>query len=64
MYVKQLLRARYIHGHERARNFSSPEELSAVLLSDPSEERSVQVQIVLGRVDVYSIKEEVNRSKE
>ena len=23
-YVKELLRTRYVHGHERARNFSSP----------------------------------------
>ena len=64
MYVKEPLRARYIHGHERARNFSSPEDLSVVLRSDPCEERSVQVQTVLSRVDVHSIKEEVNRSKE
>ena len=39
-------------------------DLSVVLLSDPCEERSVQVQAVLGRVNVHSIKEEVNRSKE
>ena len=24
VYVKELLRARYVHGHERARNFSTP----------------------------------------
>ena len=39
-------------------------DLSVVLLSDPCEERSVQVQTVLGRVNVHSITEEVNRSKE
>ena len=39
-------------------------DLSVVLLSDPCEERSVQVQTVLGRVDVHSITEKVNRSKE
>ena len=37
---------------------------SVVLLSDPCEERLVQVQTVLGRVDVHLITEEVNRSKE
>ena len=39
-------------------------DLSVVLLSDPCEERLVQVQTVLGRVDVHLITEEVNRSKE
>ena len=39
-------------------------DLSVVLLSDSCEERSVQVQTVLGRVDVHSITEEVNRNKE
>ena len=39
-------------------------DLSVVLLSAPCEERSVQAQTVLDRVDVHSITEEVNRSKE
>ena len=39
-------------------------DLLVVLLSDPWEERSVEVQTVLGRVDALSITEEVNRSKE
>ena len=39
-------------------------DLSVVFLSDPCEERSVQVQTVIGRVDVHSVMEEVNRSKE
>ena len=39
-------------------------DLSFVLLSDPCEERSVHAQTVLGRVDVHSITEEVNCSKE
>ena len=39
-------------------------DLSVVLLSAPCEERSVQLQTILGRVDVHSITEEVNRSKE
>ena len=39
-------------------------DLSAVLLSDPCEERPMQMQTVLGRIDVHSITEEVNCSKE
>ena len=39
-------------------------DLSVVLLSDPCEERLVQVQTILGRVDVHSVMEEVIRSKE
>ena len=39
-------------------------DLSVVLISDPCWERSVQVQIVLGRIDIHSITEEVIRSKE
>ena len=39
-------------------------DLSVVLISDPCWERSVQVQTVLGRIDIHSITEEVNRSKE
>ena len=39
-------------------------DLSVALLSYPCEERSAQVQTVLGRVDVHSVTEEVNRSKE
>ena len=38
--------------------------LSVALLWDPCEEKSVEVQTVLGRVDVPSVTEEVNRSKE
>ena len=39
-------------------------DLFVALLSDPCEERLVQVQTVLGGVDVPSITEEVNHSKE
>ena len=39
-------------------------DLPVVLLSDPCKGRPVQLQTVLGRVDVYSITKEVNRSKE
>ena len=39
-------------------------DLSVVLLSDPCEERPMQMQTVLGRIDVHSITEEVNCSKE
>ena len=39
-------------------------DLFVALLSDPCEERLVQVQTVLGGVDVPSVTEEVNRSKE
>ena len=39
-------------------------DLSVLLLSDPCKERSVQVETVLGKVDVHSVTEEVNLSKE
>ena len=42
----------------------SNKDLSVISLSDPCKERSVQVQTVLGRADIHSVTEEVNRSKE
>ena len=34
VYVKELFRARYVHGHERARNFSSPVILLNCIMVD------------------------------
>ena len=42
----------------------SNKDLSVVSFSDPCKERSVQVQTVLGRVDIHSVTEKVNPGKE